>query len=262
MPAKSLQSCPTLCNPKDCSPQDSSVRGILEARILECIPCPSPGDFPDPGIEPLSLTSLALAGEFLTLVPPEKPHFSPEMSHSFQGPSWNSHSMGHRTLVCSPIQNLCVSITETIISVLEWLLYFYNLKAVLFFPFLSGGRANTKKGDTAKPGIFGGGSRGSQCRTWIFLLSPFFSYSKLSLIPHFKGGFLFPHCLIHSLSKSALPPDFSPVHLLLSITCLVQASMDSSRWLDLDSLHSLWPLESILQIAATSTQFGKTVCVF
>ena len=33
--AKSLQSCPSLCNPVDCSPPDSSVHGILQARTLE-----------------------------------------------------------------------------------------------------------------------------------------------------------------------------------------------------------------------------------
>ena len=35
--AKSLQSCPTLCNPVDCSLPGSSVHGILWARILEWI---------------------------------------------------------------------------------------------------------------------------------------------------------------------------------------------------------------------------------
>ena len=30
------------------------------------MPCPYPGDLPDPGIEPTSLTSLALAGRFFT----------------------------------------------------------------------------------------------------------------------------------------------------------------------------------------------------
>ena len=33
--AKSLQSCLTLCNLMDCSPPGSSIRGILQARILE-----------------------------------------------------------------------------------------------------------------------------------------------------------------------------------------------------------------------------------
>ena len=33
--AKSLQSCPTLCDPIDCSPPGSPVPGILQARTLE-----------------------------------------------------------------------------------------------------------------------------------------------------------------------------------------------------------------------------------
>ena len=32
---KSLQSCPTLCDPMDCSPPGSSVHGILQAKILK-----------------------------------------------------------------------------------------------------------------------------------------------------------------------------------------------------------------------------------
>ena len=35
--AKSLQSCPTLCNPIDGSPLGSSVPGILQARTLEWV---------------------------------------------------------------------------------------------------------------------------------------------------------------------------------------------------------------------------------
>ena len=31
------QSCPTLCNPMDCSPPGSSVHGILQARVLEWV---------------------------------------------------------------------------------------------------------------------------------------------------------------------------------------------------------------------------------
>ena len=33
--AKSLQSCPTLSNPMDCSPPGSSVHGIFQERVLE-----------------------------------------------------------------------------------------------------------------------------------------------------------------------------------------------------------------------------------
>ena len=46
------QSCPTLYNPMDCSPPDSSVHGVLQARILEWEPFPSPGELPNPGVEP------------------------------------------------------------------------------------------------------------------------------------------------------------------------------------------------------------------
>ena len=35
--AQSLQSCPTLVDPMDCSPLGSSVRGIFQAKILECV---------------------------------------------------------------------------------------------------------------------------------------------------------------------------------------------------------------------------------
>ena len=35
--AKSLQSCPTLCNPIDSSPPGSPVPGILQARTLEWV---------------------------------------------------------------------------------------------------------------------------------------------------------------------------------------------------------------------------------
>ena len=36
-PSEVAQSCPTLCNPMDCSPPGSSVHGILQARILEWV---------------------------------------------------------------------------------------------------------------------------------------------------------------------------------------------------------------------------------
>ena len=35
--AKLLQSCPTLCDPRDSSPQGSPVPGILQARTLEWV---------------------------------------------------------------------------------------------------------------------------------------------------------------------------------------------------------------------------------
>ena len=35
--AKSLQSCLTLCDPRDSSPPGSPVPGILQARTMECV---------------------------------------------------------------------------------------------------------------------------------------------------------------------------------------------------------------------------------
>ena len=55
MCVKVTQSCPTLCNPMDCSLLQSSVHKILQARIYwSGLPFPSPGRLPDPGIEPRS----------------------------------------------------------------------------------------------------------------------------------------------------------------------------------------------------------------
>ena len=65
------QSCPTLCNATDCSPPVSSVHGILQARILECIAISFFRDLPDPGIKPGSPT---LQADSLLSEPPGKPN--------------------------------------------------------------------------------------------------------------------------------------------------------------------------------------------
>ena len=63
----SLQSCLTLCGPVDCNLPISSVHGILQARILEWVAMPSFRGLPDPGIEPASLMSPALAWASLVI---------------------------------------------------------------------------------------------------------------------------------------------------------------------------------------------------
>ena len=63
------QSCPTNCDPVDCSPPGSPVYGILQARILECVAMPSLGHLPDPGIK---LRSPALQADSLPAEPPGK----------------------------------------------------------------------------------------------------------------------------------------------------------------------------------------------
>ena len=50
------QSYLTLCDPINYSPPRSSVHGVLQARILEWVTIPSPGDLPNPGTEPGSPT--------------------------------------------------------------------------------------------------------------------------------------------------------------------------------------------------------------
>ena len=55
------QSCPTLCDPMDCSLPGSSDHGIRQARILEWVAMPPLGDHPNPGIQSTSLMSPALS---------------------------------------------------------------------------------------------------------------------------------------------------------------------------------------------------------
>ena len=49
-----------------CSPPRTSVHRILQARILEWVVMLPPGELPEPGIKPTSLTFPTLAGGFFT----------------------------------------------------------------------------------------------------------------------------------------------------------------------------------------------------
>ena len=62
---KSLQSCLTLCNPMDYSPQDALSMGFFRQGYWSGLPCPPPRDLPNPGIKPCLLTP-ALAGRYFT----------------------------------------------------------------------------------------------------------------------------------------------------------------------------------------------------
>ena len=64
------QSCPTLCNPVDCSLPGSSVHGISRPEYWSGLPFPSPGDLLNPGTEPKSPT---LRVDSLPAEPPGKP---------------------------------------------------------------------------------------------------------------------------------------------------------------------------------------------
>ena len=70
----------TLCIPMDCSPSGSSVHEIPRQEYWSGLPFPPPWDISDPGIEPVSLASAAVASEFFTLVPPGKPRGTDQTS--------------------------------------------------------------------------------------------------------------------------------------------------------------------------------------
>ena len=63
MCAKLLQLCLTLCDPMDTVHATLSI-GFSGQESWSRLPCPAPRDLPDPGIEPMFLMSLALAGRF------------------------------------------------------------------------------------------------------------------------------------------------------------------------------------------------------
>ena len=64
------QSCLTFCNPVDCTHQAPPSMGFSRQEYCSGLPIPSPGDLPDPGIEP---KSPALQAEALASEPPGKP---------------------------------------------------------------------------------------------------------------------------------------------------------------------------------------------
>ena len=53
-----VQSCATLCDLMDCSLPGPLFMGFSRQVYWSGLPFPSPGDLPDPGIKPMSPTSL------------------------------------------------------------------------------------------------------------------------------------------------------------------------------------------------------------
>ena len=85
MCVSALSRCPTLCNPLDFSPQGSSVHEIFQAKTVEWITISSPGDLPDPWIQPMCLSSPAFAGRFFTTV-----YMSSDIQDIIKKPFWGS----------------------------------------------------------------------------------------------------------------------------------------------------------------------------
>ena len=68
--AQSLQSCPHLCDPMDCSPPGSSIHGILQARLLKWVSMPSSRGTSQPRDQ---IWVSCIAGKFFTTEPLGKP---------------------------------------------------------------------------------------------------------------------------------------------------------------------------------------------
>ena len=77
------QSCPTLCDPMDCSLPGSCVHGISQARILEWAADSSSRDFPDPGYWIRVSCISCPADRLFTAAPPGKLPYD----------TWNAHSV-------------------------------------------------------------------------------------------------------------------------------------------------------------------------
>ena len=77
MKALVTQSCPVLCNLMDYRPPGSSVRGILQARIVEWLAIPFSKGSSDPGVE---FASPALQAESLPLCHQGSPKFCSSQS--------------------------------------------------------------------------------------------------------------------------------------------------------------------------------------
>ena len=72
--------------------QDSSLHGILQARILEWVAISSPGDFPNPGIEP---RCPVLQADSLPSEPPIEPKRTPPSGANHPSLSLETRKAGY-----------------------------------------------------------------------------------------------------------------------------------------------------------------------
>ena len=86
-------SCPTLCDPWTVAHKAPPSLGFSRQEYWSGLPFPTPGDLPDPGIEPMSPVSPALAGGFVTTAPPGKPWLIPSLVTTWREPRVTSRSL-------------------------------------------------------------------------------------------------------------------------------------------------------------------------
>ena len=100
---KVTQSCPTLCDPMDCS----LSMGFSRQEYWSGLPLPPPGDLPGPGIEP---RSPALQADTLPSEPPGEPSYH-LILNSYWKPLnlWEDDQM---LVTCSYFSLFCLSLAD------------------------------------------------------------------------------------------------------------------------------------------------------
>ena len=95
------QSCPTLCDPMDCSLPGSSIRGIFQQEYWSGLPFPTPEDLPNSGIEPVS--PVALAMQVYSLLLSQSSHYFSQFSSVTQSClTLRPHESQHARPPCPP----------------------------------------------------------------------------------------------------------------------------------------------------------------
>ena len=118
----SLQTCPTICNPIDCNRSDSSVHGVLQARILEWVAMLSSRGSSQPrDWTQLSFCLLHWQVSSLSLAPPGKPLVSilETLKQIWDNPS-TSQTTGLNFLGCQEARDR-PKVCETLSAFSSWL---------------------------------------------------------------------------------------------------------------------------------------------
>ena len=93
------QPCLTVA-PQTAAHQTTLPTEFFRQEYWNGLPFPTPGDLPNPGIEPVSFVSPALAGRFVTTVPPKKPFI--EFLWSVRHPGKHLHTWSKFVLSRTP----------------------------------------------------------------------------------------------------------------------------------------------------------------
>ena len=112
-----IQSCPTLCDPIDCSLPGSAVHGILPARILEWVAIPSSREYS----QPRDQTRVShIAGRFLTNILFYNIASQSMVQRPFQGlvPKMLLGKLLGQTIFIITIVHICITIVHICLSTL------------------------------------------------------------------------------------------------------------------------------------------------